>query len=208
MAISIQLNNIGKRYIREWIFRKIDLTISQSDKIVLLGSNGSGKSTLLQIISNYQLASEGKITYLNNNKEIEEDKIYQHLSIASPYMELIEDYSPIELIQHQSIYKPFFNQLNPKQILEIAELNHVANKYIKYFSSGMKQRIKIALAVLADCPLLFLDEPVSNLDKEAIAWYKNLIKEYAMNKTIIVCSNKITDEYEFCQKEINIEVYK
>ena len=208
MQISIQLNNIGKRYMHEWIFRKLTETISPADKCVLLGSNGSGKSTLLQIIANFQIPTEGSISYVCENNNVEPDKIYQFISLASPYMELIEDYTPTESIKHQAIYKPFQNSYSAKDVLEIAQLSSSSKKPVKYFSSGMKQRLKLALAVLSDCPLLLLDEPVSNLDKQAIEWYKQLIQQFAMHKTILVCSNKITDEYEFCDKQINVENYK
>ncbi len=208
MGISIQINNIGKRYLREWIFRKLSVSVPPASKYVLLGANGSGKSTLLQVMANFQIPTEGIITYSDGNSAIEPDNIYQSLSIASPYMELIEEYTPVESIEHQAIYKAFQNSFSTKDVLEIAQLSHASAKHIKFFSSGMKQRLKIALAVLADCPLLLLDEPVSNLDKQAIEWYKQLIQQYAMHKTIVVCSNKISDEYEFCDKQIDIENYK
>ena len=72
----------------------------------------------------------------------------------------------------------------------------------------MKQRVRLTLAILADCPLLLLDEPVSNLDKAAIEWYKNLINTYALHKTIVVCSNSIKEEHSFCNKELDMADYK
>ncbi|MFL5754089.1 MAG: ATP-binding cassette domain-containing protein [Bacteroidia bacterium] len=208
MHLSIQLENLGKRYLREWIFRNLSLTINPGDKYVILGSNGSGKSTLMQVIANYQVATEGKITYADHGKEIHPDKIYERLSIASPYLELIEEFTIVESITHQAVFKPFRNNYSVKELIEIAELEHAKDKFIKFYSSGMKQRLKLTLAILAECPLLLLDEPVSNLDRSAISWYKKMMEKYASDKTVIVCSNKIEDEYEFCTKQVEVENYK
>jgi ABC-2 type transport system ATP-binding protein len=208
MQLSIQLDNIGKRYMREWIFRNLSITINAGDKSVILGANGSGKSTLMQVIANYQVATEGKISYKDSANDLHPDKVYEQLSIASPYLELIEEFTIVESISHQSVFKPFQNKYGEKEIIEIAELAHAKDKFIKFYSSGMKQRLKLTLAILADCPLLLLDEPVSNLDRSAITWYKNMISKYAMHKTILVCSNKIEDEYEFCTSQIEVERYK
>lgn len=208
MQLSIQLDNLGKRYMREWIFRNLSLTINPAEKYVILGANGSGKSTLMQVAANYQVATEGKIVYRSAEKEIHPDRIYEQLSIASPYLELIEEFTIVESVSHQAVFKPFQNKLSTKDIIEIAELGHAKDKFIKFYSSGMKQRLKLTLAILSDCPLLLLDEPVSNLDRSAINWYKNMIQTYAMHKTIMVCSNKIEDEYEFCTKQVEVENYK
>ncbi|HRD39294.1 MAG TPA: ATP-binding cassette domain-containing protein, partial [Bacteroidia bacterium] len=93
-------------------------------------------------------------------------------------------------------------------IIELSGLGASKNKFIKNYSSGMRQRVRLTLAILADCELLLLDEPVSNLDKNAIDWFKGLVKDYASHKTIIVCSNSIKEEFEFCTKELNVADYK
>jgi ABC-type multidrug transport system ATPase subunit len=206
--LHIQLESIGKKFGSEWIFRKLNLNLSPGEKLVILGGNGSGKSTLLQIISGYVLANEGKVIFKNGEQTEENEKFKDHLSIATPYLELIEDYTLTELIDHCREYKPFINNLNTKEIIDIAGLAHTDKKYIKNYSSGMKQRVKLVLAVLADCELLLLDEPASNLDKNAIDWYNQLISKYAFHKTIIVCSNSVKEEFTFCNKELNVTDYK
>lgn len=206
--LYIQLEGIGKKFGNEWIFKNLSLNLNPSDKIVLLGGNGSGKSTLLQIISGYVLPNAGKVFFKDGEKKEDPENYKNHLSIATPYLELIEDYTLTELIGHCAVYKPFLNNLSAKEIIDIADLKHAENKYIKNYSSGMKQRVKLALAILADCPLLLLDEPTSNLDKNAIDWYIKLVGWYGDNKTIIVCSNSVKEEFEFCTKELNVMDYK
>jgi len=208
-VIEIELHNLGKRFSREWIFRGVTTSIGKNEKLVITGANGSGKSTLLQIISGYVLPTEGELKWkLHNGNEINNGSIYKYFSIASPMLELIEEFTAIEIINHQKEFKKFQGNFTANDLLEIALLNQHKNKTIKHFSSGMKQRLKLLLAVAADVPLLLLDEPVINLDKTGVEWYKNLVSNYAKEKTIIVCSNKIKDEYDYCTREISIYEYK
>ncbi|MBX3164098.1 MAG: ABC transporter ATP-binding protein [Bacteroidetes bacterium] len=204
----MSINNLGKKFNREWIFRNLSYEISANEKVVILGGNGSGKSTLLQVLSGFVSANEGTILYKENNQNIEADKLKNNIAFASPYLQLIEDFTLTELINHVKTYKPFINQISAEHIVEVLELQHAQHKLIKQFSSGMKQRVKLGLAILSDTPLLLLDEPVSNLDKNAINWYKNLISTYSQNRTVIVCSNAIADEYFFCTKELNVMNFK
>lgn len=206
--ISINVSGAGKKFGREWIFRNVNLEIAQGDKLVILGLNGSGKSTLLQAMTGYLGLNEGSVSFTQDQQKTEDEKQYLLISLASPYLELIEDFTLAEQIEHTAIYKPFLKGLSIAQIIELSGLSSHKNKYIKLFSSGMKQRLKLTLAILADAPILFLDEPTTNLDATVIDWYKTMIANYAMNKTIIVCSNSIKDEYGFCEKVIKMENFK
>jgi ABC-type multidrug transport system ATPase subunit len=206
--MQIQLNKVSKRYNYEWIFRDLDYSFSDDNNYVIMGANGSGKSTLLQIIAGYSIASEGKIIYSHNNNTIPEEDVYSQVSIAAPYLELLDELTLNETILFQQKFKSFCNNLSPAEIVEILQLEKASNKQLKYFSSGMKQRVRLALAILGNTPLLLLDEPTSNLDKKAIVWYQTLIQKYSANRMIIVCSNQQEFEYEFCNKQLNIEDYK
>lgn len=207
-TITIQVTNAGKKFGREWIFRKVDLEIKPTEKIVILGLNGSGKSTLLQAMTGYLTLNEGSVTYSNHQQNIEDEQQYKLISLASPYLELVEDFTLLEQIEHTNIYKPFLNHLSISQVVELSGLSAHKDKFIKLFSSGMRQRLKLTLAILADAPVLFLDEPTTNLDATVIDWYKNMIATYAMHKTIIVCSNSIKEEYAFCERIITMEDFK
>lgn len=227
--MKITLNNIGKRYNYEWIFRKVNYEFTSDNNYVILGANGSGKSTLLQVINGNLIQSEGEINYKvpeailqeeSNNKnynlsepsntklEIENEKIFKHLSFASPYLELFDEFTLTESIEFQAQFKPFYKELDTKKIIELTQLEKAKDKQLKVYSSGMKQRVRLALAILCNTPLLLLDEPTSNLDKKAIDWYQNLINDYSKNRLIIVCSNQQEYEYPFCNKQLQIEEYK
>lgn len=207
LSMEISLKNIGRRFNREWIFRGVNYSFKTNDSYAILGRNGSGKSTLLQLIAGNLSPSEGSVDYFTNDKAFEAEKIYESLSLAAPYLELIEEFTLSEMIDFHFKFKPYIGGLNKEQLIDILELNNSKNKPIKYFSSGMKQRTKLALAICSDTSLLLLDEPASNLDTEAIMWYHELIKNYSSNRTVIVCSNQ-DYEYFFCNNQIQVSDYK
>ena len=207
-SITIELNAISKKFNKEWIFKDVSLQIKPKSKWVILGGNGSGKSTLLQIISGFLIPDKGELTYSSIQGIVKPEDIHSFISFASPYIQLTEEFTLSELIQHTRLFKPFLANYTDKDILDVLELTHAANKPIKHFSSGMKQRAKLGLAILTKAPVLFLDEPLSNLDANGIKWYLKLGSEQAANKTVIVCSNAIKEEYHFCDKELTISNYK
>lgn len=208
MILSISLNNLGKKFNKEWIFKGLTYEILPDEKLLVLGGNGSGKSTLLQVISGFVTPNEGEVTFMIDGKKADSEKTKNYISLASPYLQLIEDFTLTEMLKHSELFKPFLKNIPVNEIIEILQFQNAKTKLIKQFSSGMKQRLKLGLAILADTPLVLLDEPVSNLDKNAIAWYKNLISTYTQNRIVIVCSNAIADEHFFCDTELNVMDYK
>lgn len=206
--LSIQLNKLGKKFNREWIFKDLTYTIAGNQKLLISGGNGSGKSTLLQVLSGFVAPNAGTVDYLFENKKLSFEKTKDYISFASPYLQLIEDFTLKELVDHVRVYKRFASDCSTADFIDRINLKSAKDKYVKQFSSGMKQRLKLGLAILSATPLLLLDEPVSNLDKEAIAWYKQLLLEHLNERTIIVCSNAINDEHFFCDTEIKVEDFK
>lgn len=205
-TLQIDLTGAGKKFFRNWIFRKLDLSIAPGEKIALLGSNGSGKSTLLQILAGYESLSEGTLRYARSGKVVERDAVFRDISLAAPYLELIEEFTLWEIIHFHFRMKKPWNDFSSRQILELTGLEASKDKVFKYFSSGMKQRAKLALAILSDTDVVLLDEPLSNLDKNGEDWYRNLAVEYLKDRTVIVCSNRHESEYFFCEKQLDLSV--
>ncbi len=211
----INLDKVGKRYHFDWIFRNIDFEFRSGEPCVIVGPNGSGKSTLLQTISGLVIPNEGAIVYKIDDKIIPVEHLFRHFSIATPYLELIEDFTLAEIIEFHFKFKKFIGsggQISRKEltekVIDIIDLHKSRNKHIKYYSSGMKQRVKLALAILSDTPLLLLDEPTSNLDKKGMEWYRGLIDRYTLNRLVIVCSNNQAVEFDFCKQKIDIADFK
>ncbi len=203
--MKISLNNIGKRFNREWIFRNLTYHFSASKKYALTGANGSGKSTLLQVIAGAVTHNEGDVQYSMLNAQCSIEDHYKHLSIAAPYLELIEEMKANELLDFHTAFKPL--SISKKEALQIVGLEKAADKQIRYYSSGMKQRLKLAQAFFSSTPVLLLDEPTTNLDAEGIALYQTLIQEYTSGKLVIISSND-KEEYGFCDEVIRIGDYK
>ena len=206
--MNIFLKNAGKKYYREWIFRNADLTFSQAQKTVILGPNGSGKSTLLQVIAGAVLPNEGGIRYHVGEKNISSDEIFHHVSFVAPYLELIEEFTLREIVRFHFKFKPSIDKLSEMEILAFTGLEERSEQVYKYFSSGMKQKVKLTLAFLSDTSLLLLDEPCSNLDSSGIAWYQQMIDTYSNGRTIIIASNHHEEEYSFCGSELNMSDLK
>ena len=203
--MQIKLTNTGKRFNREWIFRHFDHEFFSGKRYAITGSNGSGKSTLLQVISGSISHNEGKIEMILKGSPLLEENCFQYLSIAAPYLELIEEMTATEFLHFHSSFKPLTHSL--ESILAVINLENAAQKQIRYFSSGMKQRLKLAQAFFCSAPVLLLDEPTTNLDAEGIALYQQLITEHTDQKLVIISSND-PQEYSFCDEVISIGDYK
>jgi ABC-type multidrug transport system ATPase subunit len=205
--MKILLSDAGKRYSREWIFRHINYEFTNGNTYAITGNNGSGKSTLLQVIAGAVQHNEGKIDFLNADHSIGVDSHYQHLTIAAPYLELPEEMTLVEFLQFHQAFKPMIASVTHDEIITIVGLSNAAHKQIRNFSSGMKQRIKLAQAIFSNVPVVLLDEPCINLDAEGIALYHSLITNYCSNRLLIISSND-EQEINFCNHRLSILDYK
>jgi len=203
MLMKISLQNLGKRFNREWIFRHFNYEFISPKSYAITGPNGSGKSTLLQIIGGASTLSEGKVLYEN----VKDEDVYKHISIAAPYLELVEEMTLTEFLHFHSELKPWLPAFATEKIISLTELEKAANKQIRYFSSGMKQRVKLAQAIFSDVPVVLLDEPTTNLDEDGISLYKNLVDNYCKERLLIISSND-KQEYDFCDEVIDMRELK
>lgn len=205
--MKIELTNVSKRFNYDWIFRNVNYAFETGNQYAITGSNGSGKSTLLRIISGQLTPSEGKISFFAGSGQIPADQIYNSISYAAPYIDLIDDLTFDEAIRFHSKFKPFLNNLIPEEIKSASGLTAHGSKYLKEFSSGMRQRVKLILSILSESSILLLDEPTTNLDEAGVNWYLDLIQKYAKNRIVIVCSNQ-EREYAFCTHILRMQDYK
>jgi ABC-type multidrug transport system ATPase subunit len=205
--MKISLTNAGKRFNRDWIFRNFTQEFISGIAYAITGPNGSGKSTLLQVIGGAMMMSEGNAQYTVEEKDVHVDKAFQLISIAAPYLELIEEMTLQEFLQFHSQFKPFLPGFHIKEIIAEICLQEATYKQIRFYSSGMKQRVKLAQAIFSNVPCILLDEPCTNLDAAGFALYHQLISKYCNNRLIIVSSND-EQEYSFCTERISILDYK
>lgn len=205
--MEVILRNITKRFGREVIFQNVDHTLAAGSRTAILGPNGSGKSTLVQLFAGAITPTTGTITHVAT-KVIPEDEVFSHVSIASPYLGLYEDLSLAQVIEFHGSFKPFRTGISYAEVARITYLEHALDKPILHFSSGMKQRLKLGLAILSDTTLLLLDEPSSNLDADAVGWYRELLAAHMQHRTLVVASNRQPREHDMCTAVIEMASIK
>ena len=205
--MKISLTDAGKRFNRDWIFRHLTYEFSAGQSYAIVGPNGSGKSTLLQVLSGAMQVNEGNIQCSIGNAQCSIEELYKHVSICAPYLEVVEEMTLIEFLDFHSGFKPFLSSITSKKIVSILGLENAVNKQIRNYSSGMKQRVKLAQSIFSDVPIVLLDEPCTNLDSIGIQLYHSLINDYCKNRMVIVSSNDEV-EYSFCKEKISLTTYK
>ena len=205
--MTISLSDTGKRFNRDWIFRHFTYQFLSGSSYAIVGPNGSGKSTLLQAISGALLINEGSIRFLENETPIADEQVHRSLSYCAPYLELIEEMTAKELLDFHQAFKPLMPGIDTTTALTMVGLAVAGQKQIRYFSSGMKQRLKLAQAFFSNTPVLLLDEPCTNLDKEGVALYRSLLDNHTKDRIVIISSNDPV-EYAHCNVVIAIDDFK
>ena len=199
--MRITLNKVGKRFNKEWIIKNLSLDIPSQSSLSITGANGSGKSTLIKLISAYMEPTSGNVQYFKNEKKWPIESIPYTIGLATPYLNLIEEFSLKEHLEFHFKFRK--TPLTIDEIIKKLNFQFSIDKKIKDFSSGMKQRLKLALAIYGENQLIVLDEPTSNLDQEGIEWYRSEIQQKMGTCTIIVASNQ-PQEYDFIPYTINL----
>lgn len=199
--MKIVTEKLGKRFNREWVFRNLSYEFASGHRYVITGPNGSGKSTLMQVLWGQMQPSAGRVNYAG----LDPAEVFRSVAIATPYMDLIEEFTLEEMIHFHFKFKKC--RFPAENILERMELDSSRLKTISTFSSGMKQRLKLALAFYSDCELLFLDEPCTNLDKKSIEWYHVQLNQVPPENLVFIASNQEI-EYPATASKIDILTYK
>lgn len=208
--ININLESLSKKVsASELLFKNMNYSINAGEVIAITGPNGSGKSTLLKILAGVMKPTDGKIIVNINNQDINIDNFYKYFGFVAPYLNLYEEFNPIEhlrvICKMRNI--KFSNEI-AMNYLEQFNLQEHYLKPIKAFSSGMKQRMKMILAILNHPSILFLDEPFSNLDEEGISNFEKIIDDFHNRGNVIFIASNDEREISLSNKKINILNYR
>jgi ABC-type multidrug transport system ATPase subunit len=204
--MTITTENLCKRFNREWIFRNFTYTF-QPGVYAVTGPNGSGKSTLLQVLWGQMPATSGVAFYNHEASPIPVEDIYSHVTMAAPYVDLIEELTLEEIIHFHFSFKKALSGRKTEELMEMMELTHARGKQVAHFSSGMKQRLKLGLALFSDVAMMFLDEPTTNLDKAAVDWYWRNFAQID-KKTLVLIGSNHESEYPTTATKITLSDYK
>lgn len=200
---SISVEQLGKRFNREWIFRNFNYTFQSGQVYAVTGPNGSGKSTLMQILWGQMPPSTGTLKYRAGDLDVPHEDFYKHVSVATPYLDLIDEFTLEEQLQFHFKLKINRYSLSLVEIMERMYLAHARHKQLSNFSSGMKQRVKLALAFFSKADVVFLDEPGTNLDSTAFDWYNRELRLLPQESLIFIASNQ-PSEYPSNAQKIDI----
>jgi len=205
--MEIKATGLGKKFNHHWIFKNLNFEFKINNAYAITGPNGSGKTTLLQIISGYITPTTGGLTHTLQGNNLDANHLYRHLVLVAPYLQLVEEFTLVEQLNFHFQFKTIKTGWNISDIVETMKLEGSIHKRIKYFSSGMKQRLKLGLGFYSQCELLLLDEPTTNLDESGIQWYLDYVKKSLSDRLVIISSNR-KQEYSCCQQEISLKNYK
>jgi ABC-type multidrug transport system ATPase subunit len=205
--MRISTKNLSKRFNREWIFKDLTYQFSVPKTYAIIGPNGSGKSTLLQVLWGQMLPSQGKIIFENKGHEIPGNEVYKHFSIATPYLDLIDEFTLLEMIRFHFKFKKVRDNKTHEELIDLFELPQARDKAIANFSSGMRQRLKLGLAFYSASDAIFLDEPTTNLDRQSVDWYQQHRENLPKETLVIIASNQ-EHEYPASAEKIDILTYK
>ena len=202
--MHITIHQTGKRFGHKWVFKNLQAVIEPGRLCAITGRNGSGKSTLALMLAGLLSPSRGQISWQLGHSMVHRDRLFKHLSIATPYLSLIDDFSLKEMIRFHQVFKQPIQNMSLNETIAISGLDKHADKLLKYFSSGMKQRVKLLLAMTSNVDLILLDEPCTNLDAEGVSWYHNMLTSLGTNRSIVVASNHKAEEYPGAQNFISL----
>ena len=201
--ITLHADNLSKNFDRKIIFKNVSFTLTNGSSIAITGKNGSGKSTLIKILSTVLNQTSGDINLRINGKVIERSRFYNFIGLVSPYLNLYDEFTGYENLKFVSSIRGNIEKNIINDVLTKVGLYDRRNDLLRIYSSGMKQRLKIAFAILHNPPILLLDEPTDNLDSEGIKIVDEIVSEYKKDRILIIATN---NEYEksYCEKEIRI----
>ncbi len=205
--ISVRLDNAGKKFSREWIFRALSYEFKTGNPVAVTGPNGSGKSTLIKSIAGTIPLNEGSVSYAENGRFIPEEAWYRLAGISAPYLELIEEFTLSESIDFHTRFRPFTEGLTGSEFISRLGLEKHTDKYIRDFSSGMKQKLKLGFAFFTQNEVLILDEPTANIDQKGYEWYREEVQKLVAERVVIISSNE-PREYTFCSEQLSILDFK
>lgn len=202
----IQIKSLDKRYqgSDKYSLKAINLTIEKGDIYGILGPNGAGKTTMISILCGILEASSGEVLYWNEEEIVTFKNIQPRIGFVPQEYAL---YQELTAKQNLEYFGALYNLSKTKiaqrtdEILEILGLSHVADKKVETFSGGMKRRVNLAIGIIHEPTILFLDEPTVGVDvqsKVAILKFLNLLNE--QGTTIIYTSHHLSEAQEFCNR--------
>lgn len=207
-SVQLTVIDLKKTFNYRLVFKNLSFKLNSSDKLVVTGKNGSGKSTLIKILAGILTETSGKAELILNQKKIDRENFFQIVGMVSPYLVLYDEFTAFEnLSLFAKIRGLVINNNEIYEILKRVGLYERRNDLVRTYSSGMKQRLKYASAILHNPLVLLLDEPTSNLDVEGKNFVDDLVNNFRKDGIVIVATNEQQD-FKYGERIINLDDYK
>lgn len=206
--MEIQFRQAGRKFPGQTVFQQVDLNIESGSRWSILGGNGSGKSTFLKTAFGALSLSEGQIQHYSKGQALDLQSAALRIAYAAPYLELIEELAVKEFLQRYAAFRPFRADARTDYILERTLLSEASQRKIRFLSSGMKQRLRLGIALLSEAELVILDEPTSNLDRDGVQWYQDFLQEEIGTRTLLIGTNYNNEEAFLCDRQLRVSDYR
>jgi heme exporter protein A len=207
-GLRFEVTGLSKTFNRRIIFSQVNFALEHGDSIIIGGRNGSGKSTLLKILIGVLSQTKGTFAVSVDGKEVKKENLFRSIGFVSPYLQMYDEFTAFENLD---LYRKIRTISVPDEILhsllERVNLTNAKNQLVRTFSSGMKQRLKYAFALLHQPPILLLDEPTANLDSEGKAIVHQIVEEQKQRGLIIIATNE-PDEIKWGNSVLNLDEFK
>jgi heme exporter protein A len=209
--LTLTLESVTKRFTKTSVFAPISFTANSGEVLAITGANGSGKSTLLKIIAGVSEPSKGTCKWTNDSKKFDQRDLQKTLGFVSPYLELYNELTAIEHVQ-------FIAELKGEEVTVDAAVTELtafgldstiakSDRVIKQYSSGMQQRVRLAMAFICKPQVLLLDEPSSNLDEIGIQILFSRIDDSLKSGAVVIIATNDERERKLASKEVKLYPY-
>lgn len=199
--LELHAQGLAKHFGGPLLFEDVSLRLQQGQSLALTGPNGSGKSTLLQILWGFQRPTKGQVQLLDKGKALEREERPFRAAFSAPYLGLPEYMTGRAILDFH--FEKRAGRVSVETMLAETGLTRVADKAVRHYSSGQRQRVRLALALYAEAGALFLDEPCTNLDVAGIELYQHLVQARLAESIVVVASN-LEEEMRFVQARLLI----
>lgn len=202
----IEISALSKRYPKATkdSLKAVSLSIQEGDRYGILGPNGAGKTTLISILCGILEASSGDLRYKHQNQVISFKEMQSKIGFVPQEYALYQELTPVQNLEYfGALYNLSKTEIATRtaQILKILGLSHVAHDKVQTFSGGMKRRINLAIGIIHQPTILFLDEPTVGVDVQSkVAILKFLHQLNAEGMTIVYTSHHLSEAQELCNR--------
>ena len=203
--ISLTVHGLSKEFNRVPVFTGISFSLSSPGSLAITGRNGAGKSTLSKILAGLLSATRGSVSYAVNGTPAGVEQFKHQIGFVSPYLNLYDEFTALENLRILSrIRTPgLLQEARIQELLTLVGLWNRRDDFVGAFSSGMKQRLKYAFALLHHPSLLILDEPTSNLDAEGFDIVRHIASDHLKEHILIIATNS-SEEAAWCTQQIQV----